>query len=456
MSATSGTQDDAVPSGMLGFPGSPAYNLISLEQAQMRARERSRSITSNTTSPRPREIVHKKSKPALGPVGGGFSSTIGGGSPSPHYAEETRVRTVSTGSARNRPRGYTVTSIASQSTTSINIIPGSAIENIPEPRQTGQTGTPMETVPPRQVKSKRSGFLKFFNKNGSSSGNPNISSPITPIHISHNGVDLPPVPRLPTQYQMSKAASPPELGSRRELPPVVVSSPALGRTQSLEPSQDVSDDSHTSIGDHRGQTRFHQYRSNTDPPKPVEDDASLQDPSCGSLKFRPVSSVFKGMPEDYLTGSPKVANSRGSGESRNGDSSGFEDLNVLSPATPYFPQSARSCRTHVSSASSGSDAFSPLADPRTPSSVGFPGSVPRSSTESHSASIIASLREQIESLRKTSQQQIGDLEKQVQSLKAELEAARCDWCGQSEGGVIDRHRAPAENGSRPLLGSSYD
>ncbi|KAG8733438.1 hypothetical protein FRC11_006239 [Ceratobasidium sp. 423] len=463
MSTTSVGQEDVMPSGMLGFPGSPAYNLISLEQAQQRARDRGRSVTHTPQlhiSPRPKEIVHKKSKPTLGPVGGGFSSTIGGGSPSSHWsAEETRARTISAGSGpRSRPRGCTATSIASQSTTSVNIIPGSAIENIPEPRSTAPSGAPMEAIPPRQLKPKRSGFLKFFNKNGVGFGNPNISSPITPVHISHNGVDLPPVPKLPAQYQPAKVSSPLELGSHRELPPVVVS-PALGRAQSLERPQSVSDGSHTSIEDHCGQSRFHQHRSGADL-KPLEDDASPQD-AFGSLKIRPVSSVFKGMPEDYLTGSPKVANSRGSGESRNGDSSGFEDSNILSPATPYFPQSARSCRTHVSTASSGSDAFSSLVDPRTPSSLGFPPGVPRSSTDSQSASVIASLREQIESIRKASQQQISNLENQVQSLKAELEVAKCDRCGQqngrrSEDSIINRPRAPTGTGCRTALGSSYD
>ncbi|KAH7344661.1 hypothetical protein B0J17DRAFT_636393 [Rhizoctonia solani] len=449
MSSTSAAPEDPSP-GMRVFPGSPAYNLISLEQAQhnqMRARERSRSITSNTSqnpiSPRTKEVVHKKSRPVLGPVGGGFSSTIAGGSPSPHRnAEDARVRTVSAGSApRGRPRGYTATSIASQSTTSVNIIPGAGIENIPEPRSTGQTGTPMETIPPRQLKGKRSGFLKFF-KNGSSPGHPNISSPITPMHISHNGVDLPPVPKVPAQYQMPKASSPPELGARRELPPVVVS-PAHGRAQSLERSQSVSDDSHTSIEDHQGH-RYQQHRSNTEPLKSLEDVASPQDPSFGSLKLRPVSSVFKGMPEDYLTGSPKVANSRGSDESRNGDSSGFEEPNVSSPATPYFPQSARSCRTHVSTASSGSDAFSSSVDPRTPSSLVFPAGVPRSSTESQTASVIASLREQI-----------SHLENQVQSLKAELDATKCDRCVHHERrpeGIMHRPRAPTTSSYRSVLG----
>ncbi|CAE6449336.1 unnamed protein product [Rhizoctonia solani] len=459
MSSTSAPQEDPSP-GMRVFPGSPAYNLISLEQAQqnqIRARERSRSITSNTShnpiSPHPKEIVHKKSKPVLGPVGGGFSSTIGGGSPSPRNAEDARVRTVSAGSApRGRPRGYTATSIASQSTTSVNIVPGAGIENIPEPRSTGQTGTPMETVPPRQLKGKRSGFLKFF-KNGSSPGNPNISSPITPMHISHNGVELPPVPKVPAQYQMPKASSPSELGGRRELPPVVVS-PAHGRAQSLERSQSVSDESHTSIGDHQGH-RFQQQRSNTEPLNSLEDEAGPRDASFGSLKLRPVSSVFKGMPEDYLTGSPKVAHSRGSDDSRNGDSSGFEDSNVLSPATPYFPQSARSCKTHVSTASSGSDAFSSSVDPRTPSSLGFPAGVPRSSTESQSASVIASLREQIESLRETSRRQISDLENQVQSLRAELDAAKCDRCAHNERRpemIMHRPRAPTTSSYRSVLG----
>ncbi|CAE6419002.1 unnamed protein product [Rhizoctonia solani] len=428
MSTTPG-EDVVVPSGMLAFPGSPACNLISLEQAQMKARDRSRSITSNTSqfpiSPRPREVVHKKSKPVLAPVGGGFSSTIGGGSPAPQWnAEDARARTVSAGNApRGRSRGYTTTSIASQSTASINIITGTAIENIAESRSP-HAGTPMETAPPKQLKPKRSGFLKFFNKNGSGSGHPNISAPSAPFHVSHNGVDMPPVPKVPAHYQTPRVNSPPEPGVRKELPPVVVCSPALIRTRSLERRQSVSDDSHTSIGDHNGrrQSKFNQHRSNTEP-QPLEVDVDLQDPSFGGLRLRPVSSVFKGMPEDYLTGSPKVAaNSRGSNESRNGDSSGFEDSNVLSPVTPYFPQSARSCRTHVSTASSGSDAFSSSVDPRTPSSFGFPPGVPRSSTDSQSASIIASLREQL----KTSRQQVEELESQVQNLTTELEFAKCD------------------------------
>ncbi|CAE6493281.1 unnamed protein product [Rhizoctonia solani] len=466
MTGSSAAQEE-VPSGMRVFPGSPAYNLIPLEQAQqaqfqMRARERSKSITSNASqsviSPRPKEVVHKKSKPTLGPVGGGFSSVISPSSPSPHWnAEDARVRTVSAGSApRGRSRGYTVTSIASQSTTSINVMPGSAVENVPEPRSTGTSGAPMDIAPARQLKPKRSGFLKFWNKNSPGSGNPNISSPVGPVHVSHNGVDVPPpVPKVPTQYQTSKVASPPEMGARRELPPVVVS-PAHGRTHSLERSQSVSDDSHTSIGDHNGQRS--QQRSNTEPLQHV-DDANPQDASFG-LKLRPVSSVFKGMPEDYLTGSPKVAKSRGSGESRNGDSSGFEDSNVLSPATPYFPQSARSCRTHVSTASSGSDALSSSVDPRTPSSLGFPPSAPRSSTDSQSASIIASLREQIESIRRASQQRISDLENQVQDLKAELEASECYRCGhnerQPEGSIMNRPRAYTGTSCRTAFGSSYD
>ncbi|CCO27371.1 hypothetical protein BN14_01409 [Rhizoctonia solani AG-1 IB] len=434
-----------VPSGMLVFPGSPACNLISLEQAQMKVRDRSRSITSNTShfpiSPRPKEVVHKKSKPVLGPVGGGFSSAIGGGSPAPQWsAEDARTRTVSVGNApHGRARGYTVTSIASQSTASINIIPGTAIENVPEPRS-AQPGTPMETAPPKQLKAKRSGFLKFFNKNGSGSGsgNPNISAPSAPFHVSHNGVDMPPVPKMPAQYQVPRVTSPPELGARKELPPVVVCSPVLTRTRSLERRQSVSDDSHTSIGDHHGrrQSRFNQHRSNTEP---MEVEGDSRDPSFGGLRLRPVSSVFKGMPEDYLTGSPKVAaNSRGSDDSRNGDNSGFEDSNVLSPSTPYFPQSARSCRTHVSTASSGSDAFSSSVDPRTPSSFGFPPGVPRTSTDSQSASIIASLREQL----KASQQQVDELENQVQNLTTELEAAKCGKCGrQPESSIVGRPRA---------------
>ncbi|KAF8760993.1 cytokinesis regulator, partial [Rhizoctonia solani] len=164
MSASAG-DDVVVPCGMLAFPGSPACNLISLEQAQMKVRDRSRSITSNTSqfpiSPRPKEVIHKKSKPTLGPIGGGFSSTISSG-------EHSRAKV-------------------------------------------DQPGTPMETAPPKQLKAKRSGFLKFFkNGSGSGSGNPNISAPSAPFHVSHNGMDMPPVLRclLNTKHQRPPWPSP--------------------------------------------------------------------------------------------------------------------------------------------------------------------------------------------------------------------------------------------------------
>lgn len=468
--------DESIPVGMLGFPGSPAYNLISLEQAQQKARERSKSIASSgqdPTSPRPKELSPKKSKPNLVGMGGGFSSMISSGSTSPHWTDGGRARTVSTSSSQSRPRGYTATSLAAQSTTSVNII-GGGIENIPGRANTDSAvsgSTTPESVPARTIKTKRSGFLKFFkdkDKGNSScnAGNPNISSPSTPIHVAHNTLDAPPVPKLPLQYQTSKTSSPPELESRRDrgLPPVVVS-PAQQKPLSRAPSG--SDDSRTSIGDHGdrvGQARYaHPNQDNSMQP---ETPGTRNVPNLNGLKLRPVSSVFNGLPDDYLS-SPKTGSgasnsgSRGSSESRVGDSSGLEDSSVLSPATPFFPASARSAYTHVSTASSGSDAFSSFIDPRTPSSTGFPPSVPRSSTDSQSAATIAALREQLEALRKTSRTQISELESQVKALKTELEASKCDRCGQdgdrpTERGITNRPRAQTGTGDRTAPGSSYD
>jgi hypothetical protein len=56
-----------VPAGMLGFPGSPAYHLISLEQARDKARGRARSGTLNITSTTPRPGYSTPPVPDLPP-----------------------------------------------------------------------------------------------------------------------------------------------------------------------------------------------------------------------------------------------------------------------------------------------------------------------------------------------------------------------------------------------------
>lgn len=466
--------DDSIPTGMLGFPGSPAYNLISLEQAQLKARERSKSSAGSSQSPlspnHPRELTTKKSKPTLAGVGGGFSSMIGSGSPSPHSPlDDGRARTVSAGSAfYGRPRGYTASSMANQSTTSVNIIQGGGIENIPE--SAGKSAA--EPISSKSLKPKRSGIFKFFKDKGNSgysSGNPNISAPSAPVHVAHNMVEPPPVPKLPAQFQAAKISSPPELDSRREngLPPVVVSAPS--RARSFDRAHSASDDSHTSQGGHRSDrsTPSRSNRSNTEPAKHPGNLGAQEASPFSGLRLRPMSSTFSGLPDDYLT-SPKAGSgpshsgSRRSSESRAGDGSVCDDPNVLSPVTPSFPpNSARSTFTHTSRASSGSDAFSSSIDPRTPSSLGFPPGVPRSSTDSQSAATIASLREQLEALRTSFKTQINELEGQVQGLKAELEASKCERCGQRsrrpvEVGIINRPRARTGTGCRTALGSSYD
>ncbi|QRV90815.1 versican core protein [Ceratobasidium sp. AG-Ba] len=468
LSPMSTNNNDDIPPGMLGFPGSPACNLISLEQAQMKARERSMSTTSDLhhTPPLRKELTPKKSKPSLVGVGGGFSSTIGGGSPSPLWSDDGRARTVSAGSAlHGRSKGYTATSnLATQSTISVNIIQGGGIENIPAASKgsvadsVASSGTgSTDVAPAKTLKPKRSGFLKFFKDratSNSNTGNPNISAPSAPIHISHNTLDAPPpVPKVPAQF---KSATLPDEAFLRDKgpPPVVVSSPAR-RSQ--------SDDSHTSVGDHatRSTIRDKYVRSNTEPPKSQDNAAGAQTESFG-LKLRPLSSTFNGLPEDYLT-SPRVgSNARGSSETRASEDYGFEEANILSPMTPSFPQSARSTYTHTSS---GSDAVSAMVDPRTPSSLGgFPPGVPRTSTDSQSSAvIIASLREQLRAVRQMSRTQINELETQIRELRLELEEARCDRCGQRpkeelepavEPGIVNRPRARTGGGSRTIFGAN--
>ncbi|KAG8693496.1 hypothetical protein FRC09_010462 [Ceratobasidium sp. 395] len=474
---------DETPAGMLGFPGSPAFNLISLEQAQTKARERSKSAASDVvhTSPRRKELTTKKSKPTLVGIGGGFASTISGGSPSPMWnPDDGRARTVSAGSAlHSRSKGYTSTSnLANQSTISVNIIQGGGIENIPEAAASkssglsgstaesiASSGASVDTTPSRVLKPKRSGFLKFFGTKSANSntGNPNISAPSTPIHVAHNTMEqLPPVPPVPIQFK--SFTLPDETTTRDKAPPpVIVSSPA---PRLVERSQSLSDDSHTSIGDHAGgRTSRDKYsRSNTEPAKLSDNPAVQDDAFGGGLRLRPVSSAFNGLPEDYLLSSPRVGSGArsGPGEARPSDDYGFEETNVLSPATPSFPPSARSVYTHGSSASSGSDAFSSLVDPRTPSSLGgFPPGVPRTSTDSQSsAAIIASLREQLRAVRQVSTMKINELENHVQELKLELEGSRCDHCGRrvsedrkpAEIGIVNRPRARTGGGSRTIFG----
>lgn len=484
--------DSGLPASMLGFPGSPAYNLISLEQAQVKARERSKTTVDNPnpTPPRRKELLTKKSKTSLVAVGGGFSSTIGVGSPSPLWTtEDGRARTVSAGSAlHGRQKGHTIMSaLAAQSTTSVNIIQGGGIENIPESvtgRSSVFTSSTTESVnssgvasvtsadqaPARTLKPKRSGFLKFFMDKtslNSNSGNPNISAPSAPVHVAHNTIDPPPVPKLPAHFQGVKASNPTDLDLPRErsLPPVVVSSPS--RPRSFDRGRSFSDDSHTSIGDHNGGriARDKYLRSNTEP-APRPENLSAQVPSdFNGLRLRPVSSAFNGLPEDYLHSSPKVGSaSRGSSETAD-SSFGIEGPDVQSPVTPSFPVSARSTYTHVSTASSGSDVFSSSVDPRTPSSFGsFPHGVPRTSTESQSsAAIIAALREQLRCVTKASKIQVSELKSQVEELKLQLEEAKCDRCGHSgkerksdEGGIVNRPRARTGGGTRTTFGAYND
>lgn len=402
--------------GANNFSPNKPYNLISLGEAQARAKERNRSATTGT--------------------------------PHPIFDAENERTTP-------RPRA---SSVATQPLPiiTIGIDDAQRDDQLASATNSGSSKQPSPVGPPpgRTVRPKRSGFMKLFNGREKER-----HQDVPPLPITTQGVVMPqtpetpvyteqttprvakmsthrvPVPPLPTSPKHSTVAQS-EPRSRKPAPALTikVSTPPTPFTHGLDPQPRRSDSPKSSSKAHT--------------PLQIPVSAPAGTTQFPSLKLRPVSGFFSSGFADHLLAA-------GDDQMQSPTSPRADTFSLLSPST----------------VSSNEPIPSPV------NTGGFftdhPSGVMAASSEDPAA-VISALKEQIRTHRKVWQRQIWELEGQVRDLKAEIEDMRgggggemCEMCGRggllsgdaperkgSNGsGVIHRPRAKTGHGARFASGN---
>ncbi|EJD55566.1 hypothetical protein AURDEDRAFT_118637 [Auricularia subglabra TFB-10046 SS5] len=242
-------------SGWGAVPGSPSFNLISLEQAQMKVRDRTRSVYSNATSP---------SSPASGVF--------------PPIPPPTRSRTTSVGA----PDAY---------------LPPEP----PEPSPPTSAGPPAG----KSVKTRRSGFLRLF-KGAEKEAPPELPS-------------MPPAakpvpPPLPSSHQpqqtvraraMTSDMSSPTRRAHPALSVVVTPSPQQAQRPAAKrvfpaPSSEHEHEPHEYLGGNSAPSLSASPASPL-PPKSAPPTVTGFEDGKPALQLRPMSTLFNGLPENLFT-----------------------------------------------------------------------------------------------------------------------------------------------------------
>lgn len=367
--------------GPLAFPNqipavSPTFNLISLQEAQAQARERSRTHVQATpdapflqTEPPPRNNA----------------------SALPHHTGRLRSRTASAGSKTK-------------------VEPLNISNPFPPPHSVAEDLAPNSGTgpPPRALKHKKSGFMRLFN--GKDKDKPQASSPPPAPPLAS-----PPMPRTP---KISSARVPvptlsPSLVSQS---PLQLGSIVKSDGRENEPVRCPRDRENIEQRGHAltiltkdappGPTSSQSVRTGVGSSFVVNPDRGLSPASAPpstttfpGLSLRPISTVFSAHFADHIT----------------------------SLDSPTTVQTDRSSTTAGSSST-----LSPL--PTEPSLD------EKLATEDDPYVIIQQLQDQMKSTRKAWQHQIWELEGQVRDLRAEIDGMRlkelrgerCILCGRSD------------------------
>jgi hypothetical protein len=385
---------------------SPTFNLISLQQAQAQARERSRTHVQTTPDPPflQNEPPSRNNAPAL-----------------PSNTGRMRSRTAST-SSRGKAEPLVISN------------------PIPLPHAAAEDSAPNghAAPPPRTLKQKKSGFMRLFNgkdKDKTQAPSPPPAPPVT-------APSMPRTPKLssarvpvPSLSPSLVSQSPLQLGSivkgdGREYDPVgspqdqesiQQQGPALTIITTADASPSGAPTTSQSLHIGSGSSSI---MSGLSPDRGLcPASAPPLTTTFPGLSLRPISTVFSAHFADHI-------------------------MSLDSPSTSTTQTDSSS--TTAGGSGSGSSISSPLA---TEPSFDEKHAV----TDDDPYVIIQQLQEQLRSTRKAWQHQIWELEGQVRDLRAEIDemrlkelrGERCLLCGRSDEpdhsvgghGVVDRPRA---------------
>ena len=383
---------------------SPTFNLISLQEAQAQARERSRTHTQAIPDPPflQNEPPSRNNAPAL-----------------PSNMGRMRSRTASASS-----KGKAEPPVISNP--------------IPLPRSSSEDSAP--APPPRTLKQKKSGFMRLFNgkdKEKTQAPSPPPAPPVT-------APSMPRTPKLssarvpvPTLSPSLVSQSPLQLdsivkgdgrdndpaGSSRDQESIQQQGPALTIITTKDASPSGAPTSSQSLHTGCGSSSLISGLSPDRGLSPAS--APPLTTTFPGLSLRPISTIFSAHFADHI-------------------------MSLDSPSTSTT-QTDNSSTTAGGSGSGGSSILSPLA------------TEPSFDEKQHAVTdddpyvIIQQLQEQLRSTRKAWQHQIWELEGQVRDLRAEVDemrlressGERCLLCGRSDEhdqsvgghGIVDRPRA---------------
>ncbi|KAL5534341.1 hypothetical protein ACEPAG_803 [Sanghuangporus baumii] len=393
-----------------GFPTSTPYNLISLEQAQARARERNRSATTSAVS-FPTSNVDDNS---------------------PH---DFTPRARSTSGAGKAKHVLPLLSVDNKKT---------VMDDMPSPISPAGNKHPSPIGPAggKVLRPKRSGFMKLFNAREKDKI-PEVPPPL-PLIGSRAWSQSDDTNSLCT-------ARPPKISTHRVPVPAVVPPPNVNSDDSgskkTGPSLSIKISSPPSS--HASSQMMHTRKS--DSPKALHPPTSPRMPSSApadmtefqSLKLRPVSAFFSKNFAEHLLAEDQRADSP-----RNADvASLISPTTVASSDLIPSPVNAGFNIAGIADSSHG-DRFT------------------TGENEDQSAIIVA-LKDQIRASRITWQRQIWELEGQIRDLRAEIDDLKsgdiCEVCGRggslsqerkvSNTGVLHRPRAKTGHGARFASGN---
>ncbi|KAJ8520120.1 hypothetical protein ONZ45_g3032 [Pleurotus djamor] len=394
--------------GWLDRPASPSFALISLEEARA---QRSRSATVNHGPGTPSRLAQSSSESDVDQDTISVLHSIDHSSIDT-TASRSRARSVSAGTKAKQALQSMVGSTGPkyerrESEPTIHPLPG-----------TGQSNKPL--------KHKKSGFMKFFNKDKEAPPVPSLSESLSSYQIHQ--------PVTKTSKFSTHRIPVPQLSPGSEVDP----------TENLDhPTVTVDDAPLLYISTARGVAQLKSAPSSSLSPTDWQGETFPQSAPAHvtefpALKLRPVSTVFSSHFRDHIVPpSPQL----------DGDSlSPASAATVISPVTP-------------------SPARSPLPS-HTKSRTNDSASIRSFNEQDNPDAVIKALQEQIVSAKQAWQRQIWELEGQVRDLKAEVEELRstanepgyCDSCGRGPAkpvysGVINRPRA--YTGSSARFGSSF-
>lgn len=387
-----------------GFPSSKPYNLISLEQAQARVRERNRSATTSAVS---------------FPANNGEENVLGDFTP--------RARSTSTTSKARHV--LPLLSTDSKRGTADDVSSPISPVGSKHPSPVGSTGG-------RVLRPKRSGFMKLFN------GREKDKMPEVPPPLPFMGSR---VPSQSDDFNSPSTAPAPKITTHRvPVPPLAPSSNANShdlRAKKSGPSLSIKVSSPPSS--HAPDQLMHTRRS--DSPKALHPPTVPRMPSSApadmtefpALRLRPVSAFFSKNFADHL-----LAEEQRPDSPRNADVS-----SLISPTT------VASSDLIPSPVNAGFNTAG-VADP----SLG---------EHEDPSTVIAALKDQIRTSRINWQRQVWELEGQIHDLRAEVDDLRsgdvCEVCGRggslthekkaTSSGVLHRPRAKTGHGARFASGN---